>query len=43
VLGWADFVRRDGGGRLLVDSRTRENVGQSEIHIISVELKEEAA
>lgn len=60
VLGWGDFIRRDGSGHVLVDTRTApsaseppivlwsgplaphslENVGQSEIHIISVELKE---
>ena len=63
VLGWGEFVRRDGNGNVLVDTRTvgpvsepptvlwaapfpphsLENVGQSEIHIISVELKDEAA
>jgi len=62
VLCWGDFIRRDGTGHVLVDTRTTpsmskpptvlwsgplaphslENVGQSEIHIISVELKEEA-
>jgi len=59
VLGWSDFVRRDGQGQVLVDTRTAgapaepatalwsgplpphslENVGRSDIHIISVELK----
>jgi len=62
VLRWSDFVRRDGTGQVLVDTRTQpspserptvlwsgplpphslENVGRSEIHVISVELKEGA-
>jgi hypothetical protein len=60
VLGWSDFVRRDDGGSIVLDSRTAgasasppsvlwsealpphslENVGTSEIRIISVELKQ---
>jgi hypothetical protein len=60
VLGWGDFVRRDGNGTVLVDTRalgsmrgsptvlwsaplpphSLENVGQSEIHVVSVELKD---
>jgi predicted metal-dependent enzyme (double-stranded beta helix superfamily) len=63
VLGWGDFVRRDGSGVVLVDSRASgattetptvlwsaplpphslENVGRAEIHVISVELKDEGA
>jgi hypothetical protein len=58
ILSWSDFVRRDGGGPTLVDSRTGgkpmegmavwsgplpphtlENVGQSELRVITVELK----
>lgn len=58
VVSWSNFVRRDGEGKLLVDSRasnsapagsalwsgplgphTLENVGDSELRIISVELK----
>jgi hypothetical protein len=58
ILSWSDFVRRDGGGLTLVDSRTGgtpmegmavwsgplpphtlENVGQSELRVITVELK----
>jgi quercetin dioxygenase-like cupin family protein len=58
VLSWSNFVRRDGEGKVLVDSRagnsaqagralwsgplgphTLENVGQSELRVISVELK----
>lgn len=57
VLSWSDFVRRDGEGTVVVDSRilakpresalwstplpphTLENVGQSELRAISVELK----
>jgi hypothetical protein len=60
IHGWSDFVRRDGGGKVLVDTRGRpapaslpfavwseplpphtlENVGASELHVISVELKD---
>lgn len=59
ILSWSDFVRRDGEGRPVVDSRllgktpppgsavwsapltphTLENVGESELRAISVELK----
>lgn len=59
ILGFADFVRRDGDGRVLLDSRglnlasngplvlwseplpphTLENVGNSVIHAVVVELK----
>ncbi len=58
ILSWSDFVRRDGEGRVVVDTRnlasmprgsalwsgplpphTLENVGESELHAISVELK----
>jgi hypothetical protein len=58
ILSWSDFVRRDGGGLTLVDSRmggkpmggvavwseplpphTLENVGESELRVITVELK----
>jgi hypothetical protein len=58
ILSWSDFVRRDGEGRTMVDSRTLgkapqaptmwseplpphslENVGTSEIRVISVEVK----
>jgi mannose-6-phosphate isomerase-like protein (cupin superfamily) len=58
-VSWSDFVRRDGDGNVLVDSRamnispegkaawsgplelhTLENVGEAELHVISVELKE---
>jgi len=58
VVSWSNFVRRDGEGKVLVDSRaansapagsalwsgplgphTLENVGQSELRVISVELK----
>jgi quercetin dioxygenase-like cupin family protein len=59
VLNSSDFVRRDGEGNVLVDTRanpspapapqivwsealpphTLENVGQREIHLISIELK----
>ena len=58
IIRWSDFVRRDGEGRVVVDSRsiatvlpgsalwsaplpphTLENVGESEFHAISVELK----
>jgi len=58
ILSWSDFVRRDGEGRIVVDSReigkpagetalwsgplpphTLENVGESELRAISVELK----
>jgi len=60
VLSLADFVRRDAGGAVVLDTRVSgtmpdpsrvlwseplpphslENVGQTEIHIISVELKD---
>lgn len=58
ILSWSDFVRRDGEGSVMADSRlagtpseqkavwsgplpphTLENVGQSELRVISVELK----
>jgi quercetin dioxygenase-like cupin family protein len=58
ILSWSHFVRRDGEGAILVDSRmggeptegvavwsaplpphTLENVGGSELRVISVELK----
>jgi quercetin dioxygenase-like cupin family protein len=58
VLSLTDFVRRDGEGKIVVDSRasgkpaikgalwseplpphTLENVGETEIRVISVELK----
>jgi len=58
IMSWSDFVRRDGDGAVLVDSRagerlpvggavwsgplgphTLENVGQSELRAISVEVK----
>ncbi len=58
IIRWSNFVRRDGEGRVVVDSRniarvpagsalwsaplpphTLENVGESELHAISVELK----
>ena len=56
TLQRSDFIRRDGDGKLLFDSRTApplpdavfleclpphsvENVGKTEIHLISVELK----
>lgn len=58
ILRWSHFVRRDGEGSILVDSRvaaksaegaavwsgplpphTLENVGKSELQVISVELK----
>lgn len=61
VLSMADFVRRDGDGAVVVDTRTLdppvevppamwseplpphslENVGAAQIHVISVELKDE--
>jgi hypothetical protein len=58
ILSWSHFVRRDGEGGTMVDSRvagkpaegmavwsgplpphTLENVGESELRVISVELK----
>lgn len=59
VLNWSDFVRRDGNGDVMLDSRTvealqspptvlwsdplpehsLENVGDSDLHVIGVELK----
>jgi hypothetical protein len=58
ILKWSDFVRRDGEGSIMADSRaagkpadgiavwsgplpphTLENVGESELQVISVELK----
>jgi len=57
TIRFSHFMRRDGGGKLLLDSRTVtgdrpaaaflenlpphtiENVGDTEIHLISVELK----
>lgn len=60
ILSWGEFVRRDGDGQLLLDTRITpselkpgqnvhcpplpphsfENVGTTEIRVISVELKE---
>jgi hypothetical protein len=60
VLSWSDFIRRDGDGNVLFDSRTRpappaapfvqwseplpphtlENIGNADLHILSVELKD---
>ena|SRR5580765_2608467 len=60
VLSWSDFIRCDGEGNQVLDSRTLtttpaphtalwsealvphtlKNIGDSEIHIISVEIKE---
>jgi quercetin dioxygenase-like cupin family protein len=60
VLAWGDFVRRDGDGQVLVDTRKNapiarpptviwseplpphslENVGPSEFHVVSVEIKD---
>lgn len=59
ILSWGEFVRRDGDGKLLVDTRVTpselkpgqavpcpplpphsfENVGTTEIHVITVEVK----
>lgn len=58
IVSWSDFVRRDGEGNIVVDSRitgkiaeqsalwsqplaahTLENVGETELRAISVELK----
>jgi hypothetical protein len=58
ILSWSHFLRRDGEGAILADSRmgekptegiavwsaplpphTLENVGESELRVISVELK----
>jgi quercetin dioxygenase-like cupin family protein len=58
ILSWSDFVRRDGEGKIVVDSRriskptqggavwseplpahTLENVGETELRVISVEMK----
>lgn len=58
IVSWSDFVRRDGEGSIVVDSRitgkiaeqsalwsqplaphTLENVGETELRAISVELK----
>jgi mannose-6-phosphate isomerase-like protein (cupin superfamily) len=58
ILSWSDFVRRDGEGNVVVDSRniskpapgsavrseplaahTLENVGETELRVISVEMK----
>jgi hypothetical protein len=58
ILNWSHFVRRDGEGAIMLDSRvagkpadgssawsaplpphTLENVGESELRVISVELK----
>ncbi|MEJ2008750.1 MAG: hypothetical protein P8Z30_11455 [Acidobacteriota bacterium] len=58
IVSWSDFVRRDGEGKVMLDSReiekpapetalwsgplpphTLENVGESELRVISVELK----
>lgn len=57
TIQFSHFIRRDGEGKLLVDSRTAgerpsaaflenlpphtvENVGDAEIHLVSVELKD---
>lgn len=58
VVSWSEFVRRDGEGAVVIDSRARpaapprilwspplpphtlENVGTSELHVVSIELKE---
>jgi len=60
VLSWGDFVRRDGDGNVMADTRegdnqagpptivwldalpphSLENVGDTDIHIISVEVKD---
>lgn len=60
VLSWSDFVRYDGAGQVLVDTRkgdnfseppaalwsdplpphSLENVGDADIHVISVEMKD---
>lgn len=59
IVRWSDFVRRDGEGSIVVDSRitgkigeqsaswskplpphTLENVGETELRVISVELKD---
>jgi len=62
ILSWGEFVRRDGDGKLLVDTRVTpselkpgqavpcpplpphsfENVGTTEIRVITVELKNSA-
>ena len=62
ILGWSDFVRRDGEGRVLLDTRGRpppaslpfaawaealpphtlENVGSTDLLVVSVEIKGEA-
>ena len=58
ILSWSDFIRRDGEGNIVVDSRniskpaqgsavwseplaahTLENVGETELRVISVEMK----
>jgi hypothetical protein len=59
VISWSDFIRYDGAGNILLDSRSLgktiaphtalwseplgphalKNVGNSELHIISVEIK----
>ena len=58
IMSWSDFVRRDGEGKIVLDSRklgkaaqgsavwseplpphTLENVGESELRVISVEMK----
>jgi hypothetical protein len=58
ILAWSDFVRRDGEGAVVLDTRisgkipqgsalwsgplpphTLENIGGSELHTLSVELK----
>ena len=60
VLSWGDFIRRDGEGNVMADTRegdrqaepptvvwldalpphSLENVGTTDIHVISVELKQ---
>ena len=62
ILGWSDFVRRDGEGRVLLDTRGRpppanlpfaawaealpphtlENVGLTDLLVVSVEIKDGA-
>lgn len=62
VLSWGNFVRRDGDGNVMLDTRVTpkkvesgtamwypplpphslENVGTTEIHVLTVELKDQA-
>ena len=61
VLSWGEFVRRNGDGKVMLDTRVTpttvepgkavwyaslpphslENVGMTEIHVLTVELKDE--